>query len=101
MRVFRSFSFVPVLCAVAFGQTKPPRPEFEVASIKPSAAQAMNSAAVGIHVDGAQFRCNYFTLKDYIGVAYRVKVDQINAPDWVMSEHFDIAAKIPSGAKQG
>ena len=46
-------------------------PEFEVASIKPSPQQAPNQAAVGIHIDGAQFRSSFFALKDYLGVAYQ------------------------------
>jgi len=80
-----------------FGQAKPARPEFEVASIKPSPQQAPNQAAVGIHIDGAQFRSSFFALKDYLGVAYRVRTNQITAPDWASTDKFDIAAKIPAG----
>ena len=87
--------------AAVFGQAKPARPEFEVASIKPSPPQVPNQAAVGVHIDGAQFRCSYLALKDYLGVAYRVKTNQITGPDWVSTEQFDIAAKIPAGVKSG
>ena len=99
MRALRSFSFAVFACAAAFGQPKPARPEFEVASIKPSPPQAPNQAAVGVHIDGAQFRCNYFTFKDYIGLAYRMRPTQITGPEWITTEHFDIAAKIPAGVK--
>lgn len=99
MRALRSFSFLVLTSAAMFGQAKPSRPEFEVASIKPSPAQAPNQAAVGVHIDGAQFRSSYFTLKDYVRVAYRLRNTQITGPDWVGTERFDIAAKIPAGVK--
>src|SRR5438045_1319916 len=99
MRALRSFSFGLLTCTVMFGQAKPARPEFEVASIKPSPQQAPNQAAVGIHIDGAQFRSSFFALKDYLGVAYRVRTNQITAPDWASTDKFDIAAKIPAGVK--
>jgi uncharacterized protein (TIGR03435 family) len=83
--------------AVAFGQS--PRPEFEVASIRPT-DQTAAQVNVGVHVDGAQVSITYFSLKDYIRVAYRVKDYQVIGPDWIASERFDIAAKIPAGANR-
>jgi uncharacterized protein (TIGR03435 family) len=53
---------------------------------------------VGIHIDGAQVRITYFSLKDYIRVAYQVKDYQVLGPDFITSDRFDIAAKIPAGA---
>src|SRR5690242_14695581 len=91
---------VTVLLGGAFllsAQTKPARPEFEVASIKPSPAQMPNQAAIGVHIDGAQVRCAYLPLRDYLAMAYNVKVNQIVGPDWMTTERFDIAGKIPSG----
>ena len=79
-------------------QTAPARMEFEVASIKPSAATPLTG---GIHaalqLDGAQFHCSYFSLKDYIRMAYKLKDYQIVGPDWMASERFDIHAKLPNG----
>lgn len=74
------------------------KPEFEVASVKPSEAPAEHSVNVGVHVDGAQCRVNYFSLKDLIRVAYRVKDYQVLGPDWIASERFDVSATIPAGA---
>lgn len=71
--------------------------EFEVASIKPSGAVPLGTMAIGVHIDGAQVTCNYFSLRDYIRMAYRVKDYQIVAPEWVTSQRFDISAKIPAG----
>src|SRR5260370_26295079 len=89
---------IPAVIAfvAAFSQTAPARPEFEVASIRPSAPPAAGQARVGVHVDGARVICTYLSLKDYIGLAYRVKEYQILRPDWLKSERFDISATLPA-----
>jgi len=87
-----------LLCA----QTPPPRPEFEVASIKPSTegpAAGGGQVHVGVQIDGAQVHCTYLTLKDFIRIAYDVKDYQITGPDWMTSERFDIHAKVPAGGR--
>jgi uncharacterized protein (TIGR03435 family) len=86
--------FAVLVCGAAFCQS----PEFEVASIKPS-AQVIDRVNVGVHVDGAQVRCTYLSLKDYIRMAYNVKDHQIVGPDWMASDRFDIAAKVPEGGR--
>jgi uncharacterized protein (TIGR03435 family) len=76
-----------------------PRPEFEVASIKPSADMiAGGQFKIGLHIDGAQVRCSYLSLKDYIIMAYKLKNYQFSGPDWMATERFDISAKLPEGA---
>jgi uncharacterized protein (TIGR03435 family) len=90
-----------LLCAsAAFGQS--PRPQFEVASIKPSpppstGADRMN---IGLHLDGAQVHVGAFSLKDYLLMAFNVKIYQLEGPDWISSARFDIDAKIPSGGEK-
>ncbi|HEY7393111.1 MAG TPA: TIGR03435 family protein [Bryobacteraceae bacterium] len=83
---------------LAFAQAAP-GPEFEVATIRPSGNQREGQVKVGLHMDGAQVRIAYFTLKDYIGMAYRMRVSQVFGPDWISSDRFDIAATIPQGHK--
>lgn len=80
----------------AFAQT-PPRPEFEVATIRPSAPSPEAGVTAGVRIDGAQFRSAFLTLKDYLGLAYRVKVYQISGPDWISSDRFDISATLSPG----
>src|SRR6266852_4121646 len=82
--------------ALAFAQT---RLEFEVASIKP-APQQIQQMNIGLHIDGAQVRGTSLPLKDYIVLAYRLKPSQVAGPDWIASQRFDIAAKLPDGASQ-
>jgi uncharacterized protein (TIGR03435 family) len=82
---------------VAFGQT---RKEFEVASIRPVGDQPANQVTAGLHIDGSQVRITSLSMKDYISLAYRMRLNQIAGPDWIGSVRFDIAAKLPDGASQ-
>jgi uncharacterized protein (TIGR03435 family) len=90
-----------VLASVgAFSQTSPARLEFEVASVKASAPSGTEQVRVGVQIDGAQVHCSNYPLKEYIRLAYRVKTYQVEGPDWLAAERFDIDAKLPAGAKR-
>lgn len=73
---------------------------FEVASIKPSAPQPMGNIRMSINTDGGMARYNGIPLRDLIRLAYRVKDFQLEGPDWMGGERFDIVAKLPEGAKE-
>jgi uncharacterized protein (TIGR03435 family) len=98
MKVHRYLNVL--LCSAAvFAQPAPTRAEFEVASIKPSGPMiANNRVNVGVHIDGAQVRINMLSLKEYAAMAYKLKLHQIAGPEWIGSDRFDIAAKLPGGA---
>jgi len=83
--------------AALFGQD-PARLSFEVASIRPSPGAPPQGVAAGARIDGAQFRTTFLTLKDYIGLAYRLKLYQISGPDWIGTDRFDVAATLPEGS---
>src|SRR5215468_3784109 len=85
------------LSAAALSAQNTARPAFEVASIRPSAGAPPQGVAVGVRIDGAQLRTAYLTVKDYIGMAYRVKLYQISGPDWIGTDRFDVAATLPEG----
>lgn len=90
-----------VISAPLFAQSPAPKPEFEVASITPSGeivAGSPRPVNIGIKIDGAQYHSTSFSLKDYIRIAWRVKDYQVEGPDWIASERFDISAKLPAGA---
>ena len=76
------------------------RPAFEVASIRPSANAERQAVAAAGQTDSAQFRIGGLTVKDYISMAYAVKLNQISGPDWITTDRFDIAATLPDGARQ-
>jgi uncharacterized protein (TIGR03435 family) len=75
-----------------------PKVEFEVASVRPAAPQSNNQVQVGVHIDGAQVKVNYLSLRDLLRMAYRLKDQQISSPEWMAGERFDIAGKLPAGA---
>ena len=89
-----------LFCGLASAQTA-----FEVASIKPAqppdpATMMQGKFKVGLHVDAGRADIGFFSLRDLISVAYGVKDYQIAGPDWLNGQRFDIAAKMPEGAKE-
>jgi uncharacterized protein (TIGR03435 family) len=79
-------------------QAPEPKVEFEVASIKPfSITQTDAGVTLGATFDRAQVRLVGLTMRDLLGMAYRVKPYQINGPDWIATERYFITAKLPSG----
>ena len=73
-------------------------PAFEVASIKTTPEDLPAQVTAGLTIDGAQIRASRLSLKDYIGIAYRLKIHQIVGPEWLGSTRFEIVAKLPDGA---
>lgn len=87
-----------VAAGSCFGQVA-----FEVASIKPSEAmtpQKMMAGRmnIGMKVDGARVDIGYSGLTELITMAYRLKRHQLQGPDWMSAQRFDIQAKLPAGA---
>jgi uncharacterized protein (TIGR03435 family) len=101
-------SFSGVLLAQApAGQTPAIAPAFEVATIR--AAPSMmdfiqqfqaGKAKIGMSVDGARVDMGFSSLADLIRIAYGVKPYQVQGPDWMSQERFEIQAKIPEGVSE-
>lgn len=87
-----------VLAAGALLAQTTARPEFEVASIKPSAPDEFERGGAGTHIDGSQVNLKFLSLSDYVASAYRLKNYQISGPDWMAAARFDITAKLPANA---
>jgi len=90
-------------------QTPSPRPEFEVASVKPfvpgppsSAGRGSGSGCTPVKLD--QGRADFCaTLPALIAFAYRIPAHQVTGPDWMSgrdARRFAIAAKLPQGASE-
>lgn len=94
----RLFALALLAGGSVFAQSAAKRPEFEVASVKPSPPQEQNTAAAGIKIDGAQVRVTAFPLREYLSIAYRLRATQITGPEWMGGERFDLAAKLPEGS---
>ena len=97
MKIFRGVGAALVVCAAAVAQSAPARLEFEVATVKPSPPPAPGQVPVGLHIDRALVTCRYFSLQDYMGMAYQLKVHQVVGPDWLSTEKYDVQAKVPEG----
>jgi uncharacterized protein (TIGR03435 family) len=74
-------------------------PAFEVASVKPAAARSVRASMRGGPGtdDPGQISFANVTLIHVLLRAYDVKTYQVSGPDWLSSERYDIAAKIPPG----
>jgi len=71
---------------------------FEVASIKLSPPQPPGHTSTRMSIDNGRLNYTNVSLKDVIGKAHLVQSYQITGPDWIETERFDIAAKIPAEA---
>jgi len=96
---------VLLLCAgvLVYGQSADSKPEFEVASIKPSAP--LRDRPVFTRSNGGpgtdyptRITIENYLLRSLISQAYQVEFAQVSGPDWLTTEKFDIAAKVPAGA---
>ena len=97
----------------AFGQGTPPvsptaaNLNFDVASVRPSPpmdqATLMASLRAGkrpesLRIDGPRAAFTYMSLKELIAYGYKVRTYQITGPQWIVTDRFEIAAKLPDGA---
>jgi uncharacterized protein (TIGR03435 family) len=109
-RISSIFFCLILLARVAIGQAAQAKPQFEVATIKPSAPLDMAKLAaevragqmpqLGAHIDPDQAHYTYMTLRQLIELAYGLKPGQVKGPDWLGTERFDIVAKIPDGVSK-
>jgi uncharacterized protein (TIGR03435 family) len=104
MRGFLLSRAVVLSCTIvsaAYGQPAPPS-AFEVASVKPAArsdGRVRPSMRGGPGTpDSDRITFTSVTLMNVLLRAYDVKAYQVTGPDWLLSERYDITAKIPPGA---
>jgi uncharacterized protein (TIGR03435 family) len=84
-----------------------PKPEFEVASVKPAqpiqAQVASGKLHVGMRIDGARVDIGSMSLPELVQMAFKVKSYQVSGPAWMSADRlsaqrFDVMAKMPEGA---
>lgn len=98
-------------CGVLQAQTVAALPQFEVASIKPTATAqtGMSSMSREIMRDRPKagmipmagpdrVRIRNWALLDLIAVAYGVRTTQVSGPDWLGDQGFDVDATVAQGA---
>jgi uncharacterized protein (TIGR03435 family) len=77
--------------AAAFGQ------EFEVVSVKPNRSLSDSSHS---NSDDGRYTGTNLSLANLIAEAYGIRDYQLEGPDWIRSEKFDIAAQFPDALPQ-
>jgi uncharacterized protein (TIGR03435 family) len=91
---FLGAACLTLLSAPAFAQAKV---AFEVASIRPSPEQT-TGVRVGFQATGSQVRVTAMSLKDYLVIAYGMRPQQIEGPNWIGQQRWDVVATIPERA---
>ncbi len=85
-----------MLCAwVLVGSAQTARSQFEVATVRPN--HSGSHAGRGPSARNGKFAAENISLKTLVAAAYEVREFQIAGPDWLASEQYDIAAKLPEG----
>jgi uncharacterized protein (TIGR03435 family) len=93
----RTLPTLLILTAISLAQTAPPRPQYDVASVKPNTSNSGMIRFTG-PPGSATFTFTNATLQILVGVAYNVKPFQIEGgTGWISSDRFDISAKPPEG----
>jgi uncharacterized protein (TIGR03435 family) len=105
MRIVAHVLSAFALCCCGLSAQTPAKPEFEVASIKPSPESGGRGPMMRMggrggpgSKDPTRYTAQGMTMMDLLTVAYHVKRYQISGPEWLTSARFDINAKIPEGA---
>ena len=95
--------------ASAASFTPEPQPSsFEVATVKTAVEPVRDLMfCIGpctfgerLHVVGSRVDIRFMSLYNLVVTAYRIKPHQLSGPDWMRSQRFDIAAKIPDGVSK-
>ena len=102
-RVMLCTGLIILTSCAALGQGAAESPTFEVASVKPAEPQPPGQMRIRMSggpgtPDPGQLTYTNVSLKNVMMNAYDVKGYQINGPNWLDGERFDIVAKIPQGA---
>jgi uncharacterized protein (TIGR03435 family) len=89
--------------ATVLGQSPAPPPAFDVASIKASPAERRGGEAMlgeNIKASPGSLNMRHVTLKTCIAWAYHVFEYQVNGPEWIGLEHYEVAAKAAGPATE-
>jgi len=82
---------------------------FDVASVRPAAPMDQATILASLRAgkrpesllnEGSRATFTYMSLKELIAYAYKVRVYQVSGPDWLVTDRFDIAARLPDGASR-
>lgn len=91
--------------AAGFANAQTRELQFDVATIRPSgtfSAQDLltGKAALGVAVKGNQVNIRFVSIRDMAALAWEVKPADVQGPDWLGQQRFDITALLPEGATE-
>jgi uncharacterized protein (TIGR03435 family) len=90
----------------AFGQAPASKLVFDVASVRPSPPPDMQKMMMdlqagkkpeSVHIEGSRATFVYMSVKQLIAYAYKLRAYEVTGPDWMITDRFDIAARMPDG----
>ena len=106
-----AWAAIAVICMTSGAQTPSVKPQFEVASVRPT-DETRNPRLSRITREFGRserkpgeipmtgpdrVRLQNWTLLDLIAAAYSVRATQVSGPAWLSDQAFDIEAKLPDG----
>lgn len=97
--VFLGFAGLVLFVPTTYGQT-PPKPEFEVASVRGPTSPEFNVMKGGPGTsDPEHISFTHVALRTIVLRAFGLKVNELVGPDWLLDTNivYDIQAKVPAG----
>jgi uncharacterized protein (TIGR03435 family) len=103
MRVAAGISILAVMAGVMFAQNDASAPSFDAASVKvsaplPSGVIMFSLGGLRDSLDPGRIDYKGVTIKQLVARAYGLKDYQVEGPQWVDSERYDVIATIPQGS---
>jgi uncharacterized protein (TIGR03435 family) len=90
----------------AFAQAPASKLVFDVASVRPSPPPDMQKMMANlqagrkpesVHIEGSRATFVYMSVKQLIAYAYKLRAYEVTGPDWMVTDRFDIVARMPDG----
>src|ERR1017187_8888893 len=98
-----------VVSVAASAQAPAAKLAFDVASVRqsppPDMQKMMQDLQAGkrpesVHIEGSRATFTYQSLKHLIAYAYKLRIYEVSGPDWLITDRFDIAARMPNGGSK-
>jgi uncharacterized protein (TIGR03435 family) len=104
--VLVSIAGLMMAATLAFAQAPASKLVFDVASVRPSPPPDMQKMMVNlqagrkpesVHIEGSRATFVYMSVKQLIAYAYKLRAYEVTGPDWMITDRFDIVARMPDG----
>jgi len=95
-----------MVTTAAFAQAPAAKLVFDVASVRPSPPPDMQKMMTdlqagkkpeSVHIEGSRATFVYMSVKQLIAYAYKLRAYEVTGPDWMITDRFEILARMPDG----